>query len=96
MSVLMVGVCLLMLTRAVACAKRVIEVLEAEPDIADSPESRGRACPKAAARWSSRGVNFKYSASGSGDDVLHGIDLTVEPGSSWPSSAAPARASPRW
>ena len=24
--------------------------------------------------------SFKYSASGSGDDVLHGIDLTVEPG----------------
>lgn len=80
MSVLMVGVCLLMLTRAVACAKRVIEVLEAEPDIADSPESRGRALPESRGKVEFRGVNFKYSASGSGDDVLHGIDLTVEPG----------------
>ena len=80
MSVLMVGVCLLMLTRAVACAKRVVEVLEAEPDIADSPESRGRALPESRGKVEFRGVNFKYSASGSGDDVLHGIDLTVEPG----------------
>lgn len=80
MSVLMVGVCLLMLTRAVACAKRVIEVLEAEPDIADSPESHGRALPESRGKVEFRGVNFKYSASGSGDDVLHGIDLTVEPG----------------
>ena len=76
----MVGVCLLMLTRAVACAKRVVEVLEAEPDIADSPESRGRALPESRGKVEFRGVNFKYSASGSGDDVLHGIDLTVEPG----------------
>lgn len=80
MSVLMVGVCLLMLTRAVACAKRVIEVLEAEPDIADSPESRSRELPESHGKVEFRGVNFKYSASGSGDDVLHGIDLTVEPG----------------
>ena len=80
MSVLMVGVCLLMLTRAVACAKRVVEVLEAEPDIADSPESHGRALPESRGKVEFRGVNFKYSASGSGDDVLHGIDLTVEPG----------------
>ena len=80
MSVLMVGMCLLMLTRAVACAKRVLEVLEAEPDISDSPESHERELPESRGRVEFKNVSFKYSAAGTGDDVLHGIDLTVEPG----------------
>lgn len=80
MSVLMVGMCLLMLTRAVACARRVIEVLEAEPDISDSPESHERELPESRGRVEFKNVSFKYSAAGTGDDVLHGIDLTVEPG----------------
>ena len=80
MSVLMVGMCLLMLTRAVACAKRVIEVLEAEPDISDAPGSHERELPESRGRVEFKNVSFKYSATGTGDDVLHGIDLTVEPG----------------
>lgn len=80
MSVLMVGMCLLMLTRAVACAKRVLEVLDAEPDISDSPESHERELPESRGRVEFKNVSFKYSAAGTGDDVLHGIDLTVEPG----------------
>lgn len=80
MSVLMVGMCLLMLTRAVACARRVLEVLDAEPDISDSPESHERELPESRGRVEFKNVSFKYSAAGTGDDVLHGIDLTVEPG----------------
>lgn len=80
MSVLMVGMCLLMLTRAVACAKRVLEVLDAEPDISDSPESHERELPESRGRVEFKNVSFRYSAAGTGDDVLHGIDLTVEPG----------------
>lgn len=80
MSVLMVGMCLLMLTRAVACAKRVLEVLDAEPDISDSPESHERELPESRGRVEFKNVSFKYSAAGTGDDVLHGIDLTVKPG----------------
>lgn len=80
MSVLMVGMCLLMLTRAVACARRVIEVLETEPDISDSPESHERELPESRGRVEFKNVSFRYSAAGTGDDVLHGIDLTVEPG----------------
>lgn len=80
MSVLMVGMCLLMLTRAVACARRVVEVLEAEPDISDSPESRSIELPESRGKVEFKNVSFKYSATGTGDDVLHGIDLTVEPG----------------
>ncbi len=80
MSVLMVGMCLLMLTRAVACAKRVLEVLEAEPDITDAPESHELELPESRGKVEFKNVNFKYNAAGTGDDVLHGIDLTVEPG----------------
>ena len=80
MSVLMVGMCLLMLTGAVACATRVLEVLDAEPDISDSPESHERELPESRGRVEFKNVSFKYSAAGTGDDVLHGIDLTVEPG----------------
>lgn len=79
-SVLMVGACLFMLTRASACAKRVIEVLETEPDIADSLESHEAELPEKIGRIEYKNVNFKYSSSGSGDDVLHGINLTVDPG----------------
>lgn len=80
MSVLMVGMCLLMLTRAVACAKRVLEVLEAEPDITDAPESHELELPESRGKVEFKNVNFKYNAAGTGDDVLRGIDLTVEPG----------------
>lgn len=80
MSVLMVGMCLLMLTRALACARRVVEVLEAEPDISDSPESRSLELPESRGKVKFKNVSFKYNASGTGDDVLHDINLTVEPG----------------
>lgn len=80
MSVLMVGMCLLMLTRALACARRVVEVLEAEPDISDSPESSSLELPESRGKVEFKNVSFKYNASGTGDDVLHDINLTVEPG----------------
>lgn len=70
MSVLMVGMCLLMLTRAVACARRVSEVLEAEPDISDSPDCGSRELPESRGRVEFKNVNFKYSASGTGKSTL--------------------------
>jgi ATP-binding cassette subfamily B multidrug efflux pump len=79
MSVLMVAMCLLQLTRAGACAKRVVEVLDAEPDIADRPGCDSTPLPERSGRVEFRGVNFKYR-SGTGDDVLRDIDLTIEPG----------------
>ena len=79
MSVLMVAMCLLQLTRASACAKRVVEVLDAEPDIADKAGSAAAELPPHSGRVEFRGVDFKYR-SGTGDDVLHGIDLSIEPG----------------
>ena len=77
MSVLMVAFCLLQLTRASACAKRVIEVLDATPDIADPAELCAE--PPRSGSVEFRDVSFKYRA-GTGDDVLHCIDLKIEPG----------------
>ena len=76
-SVLMVAICLLQLTRAGACARRILEVLETEPDIRDPEEAA--ALPESCGRVEFRGVSFKYGQ-GSGDDVLRDISFTVEPG----------------
>ena len=78
MSVLMVAMCLLQLTRATACAQRIDEVLEAQPDICDGsvPESE---LPPARGKVEFKNVSFRYKA-GTGDDVLKNIDLIIEPG----------------
>ena len=78
MSVLMVAMCLLQFTRATACAERINEVLETEPDICDgsTPEKE---LPPALGKVEFKNVSFRYKE-GSGDDVLKNINLTVEPG----------------
>ena len=79
-SVLMVAMTLLQLTRARACAQRINEVLDTVPDIHDSDDCRSRALPESRGSVEFQNVNFKYVATGTGDDVLHGIDLKIEPG----------------
>lgn len=79
MSVLMVAFCLLQLTRATACARRIDEVLEAVPDIQDGAEVVS-ALPESRGRVEFSHVTFKYSAGGTGDAVLKNINFTVEPG----------------
>ena len=78
MSVLMVAMCLLQLTRATACAQRIDEVLETQPDICDGrvPENE---LPPALGKVEYKNVSFRYKA-GTGDDVLKDINLTAEPG----------------
>ena len=78
MSVLMVAMCLLQLTRATACAQRIDEVLETQPDICDGrvPENE---LPPALGKVEFKNVSFRYKA-GTGDDVLKDINLTAEPG----------------
>ena len=79
-SVMMVAMALLQLSRAQACAHRICEVLRTEPDIRDSAESAGAQLPEPRGRVEFRDVSFKYVATGTGDDVLSHIDLTIEPG----------------
>lgn len=78
MSVLMVAMCLLQVTRASACAKRILEVLEAQPDICDS-DSFTETFPPSLGSVEFRNVSFKYRA-GSGDAVLKNISFRVQPG----------------
>ena len=76
MSVFMVSNSLRMATRAVAGGNRIMEVLETEPDITDGDAAE---LPAQKGSIEFRNVSFKYR-SGTGDDVLHDVSFTVEPG----------------
>lgn len=80
MSVMMVAMTLLQLSRSQACAQRIQEVLDASPDIRDGENAQNAKLPAPKGKVELRKVSFKYTASGTGDDVLKDIDLTVEPG----------------
>ena len=77
MSVMMVAMSLLQLSRAQACARRINDVLEAVPSVQDRPETASLPTPRGRVEF--RDVSFKYAA-GAGDDVLSHISFTVEPG----------------
>lgn len=78
MSVMMLAMSLLQLSRAQASGRRIMEVLEAESAI------EGGKCtdlPAPTGRVEFKNVAFKYQAGGTGDDVLTDIDLNIRPGS---------------
>lgn len=82
-SVMMVAMALLQLTRAQACAHRINEVLSAEPSVENKPQAQRPAqdeLPAPRGRVEFRDVSFKYARAGTGDDVLSQISFTVEPG----------------
>ncbi|WP_418845360.1 ABC transporter ATP-binding protein [Parafannyhessea umbonata] len=62
--------------KAIAGFRRFEEVLVAEPDIRDAPGARPLAVTRGAISY--RGVRFSYDE---GPEVLHGLDLTVDAGS---------------
>ena len=76
-SVLMVAQAFLFLVRAQASATRVFEVLDTQPDITDGC---AEALPARQGRVEFRDAAFKYVATGTGENVLEHISLTVEPG----------------
>ncbi len=89
MSVMMIGMMLIMSSRAIACARRVAEVLDTEPSIEDKPDAipasrpegeAGPVLPAPQGKVEFRDVSFKYLATGTGDDVLEHLNFTVEPG----------------
>ena len=79
MSVMMVAMTLLNLSRSQACARRINEVLHTQSAVADAPGADGTRLPAPQGRVEFRDVSFRYE-SGSGDDVLSHISFTVEPG----------------
>lgn len=80
MSVMMVAMSLLQMSRASASARRIVEVLDTVPDIQDGRADKPVSLPVPRGRVEFKDVSFKYRASGSGDDVLTDIGLTIEPG----------------
>ena len=77
MSVMMLAMCLLQYTRAKASAQRIFEVLDTTSDIQDGNLP---ALPPRTGAVEFRDVSFKYSAEGSGDDVLSHISFSARPG----------------
>ena len=80
MSVMMVGMMFIMSSRSIACARRVVEVLNTTPDIQDSPNAASAALPAPKGKVEFKDVSFKYLVSGSGDDVLEHVSFTAQPG----------------
>lgn len=94
MSVMMISMIFIMSARAAASAKRIIEVLETEIDITDKTEIPAPLLPEPSLAKTSdrqqsiiqlgkvefRNVSFKYSVTGSGEDVLQGISFIANPG----------------
>jgi len=80
MSVMLVAMSLLQLSRAQACARRICEVLDANPTIVDAAGSADAILPTPRGEVEFRSVSFKYSASGSGDDVLTDLSFSIQPG----------------
>jgi ATP-binding cassette subfamily B protein len=79
MGVMMVAMALLMYSRAEACADRIFEVIDAIPDIQDGPLTENM-LPESKGKVEFRNVSFKYARTGTGDDVLTGLDFVAKPG----------------
>jgi len=77
MSIMMVGMALLQYSRAQASARRVFEIIDAQPTIADGDAAR---LPAPAGRVEFRDVSFRYQTEGEGEDVLRRVSLKIEPG----------------
>ena len=87
MSVLMVSTILMMLARARASAERIIEVLDTIPSIADKEPALAAGAAADVEEPTVqhgaiefRNVNFKYAATGKGENVLSDINVTIQPG----------------
>ena len=80
MSVMMVAMSLLQLSRAQACSYRINEVLTARPSVENKETAVRSGLPAPRGKVEFRDVSFKYVATGTGDDVLSHISFTVQPG----------------
>ena len=76
-SLMMVSMIFMMMTRSIACGKRVVEVLEEVPAITDDKAQAGAAVEDGSIDFEN--VSFKYNAQ-SPEWVLQGIDLHIPSG----------------
>ena len=80
MSVMMFSMVLMQYTRSRACGKRIAEVLETEPDIRSRDGAPARAIARDHGSVEFKNVDFRYSRSGSGEEVLRDITFSARPG----------------
>jgi ATP-binding cassette subfamily B multidrug efflux pump len=87
MSVLMVSMILMMLARARASAERILEVLGTTSDITDAVPALTAGAAAGGdepmvqhGAIEFRNVDFKYTATGKGENVLSNINLAIKPG----------------
>jgi len=78
-SLTMIGMILINLSRAVASAERMAEILEKEPDLEEAIEEGSKDDPQVKGQIEFQDVSFSYRGDG-GKPVLEGIDLTVRAG----------------
>ena len=60
MSVMMVAMSLLQISRSIACGRRILEVLDTDPDIQDAPGAARAELPQARGGVEFRDVSFRY------------------------------------
>ncbi|MBQ9393815.1 MAG: ABC transporter ATP-binding protein [Oscillospiraceae bacterium] len=77
MSLMMVSMVLMMLTRSIACAKRIVEVLDEQPEITDALADPSLSVEDGSIRFEH--VYFKYHPTAE-DWNLTDVELTVESG----------------
>ena len=80
MSVMMFSMVLMQYTRSIACGKRIAEVLDTEPDIQSRPDAPAHPIARDHGSVEFRNVSFRYSRTGTGEEVLQNISFTAAPG----------------
>ena len=77
MSLMMVSMVMMMLTRSIACGKRIVEVLDEQPEITDNAADPALAVADGSIRFEN--VNFRYHASTEAWN-LENINLSIDSG----------------
>ena len=80
MSVMMFSMVLMQYTRSIACGKRIAEVLDTVPDIRSKPDAPAHPIARDRGSVEFRNVGFRYSKTGTGEEVLRDISFTAAPG----------------
>ncbi len=80
MSVMMFSMVLMQYTRSRACGKRIAEVLDTEPDIRSKPDAAAHPIARDRGSVVFENVSFKYSKTGTGEEVLRDLSFSVAPG----------------
>ena len=80
MSIMMFSMVLMQYTRSRACGKRIAEVLETEPDITSKPDAHDRTIAHDRGSVCFENVCFRYSRTGTGEEVLRDISFSAAPG----------------